>query len=112
MGVSATLVLGMFGYIWLATTWSFSEGERVGYVQKFSKKGWICKTWEGEMVLQAPLGALPEKFFFTTRDPSVAKKINQVLGKKIALGYEQHKSIPTTCYGDTEYFAVTMSIVE
>lgn len=112
VGVLAALLLGLFGYLWLVSTWTFSNGERVGYIQKFSNKGWICKTWEGEMVLQAPPGAMAEKFLFTTRDENVATKINQALGKKIALGYEQHKGIPTSCYGDTEYFAVSIKIVE
>lgn len=112
VGVLAALLLGLFGYLWLVSTWTFSSGERVGYIQKFSNKGWICKTWEGEMVLQAPPGAMAEKFLFTTRDENVATKINQALGKKIALGYEQHKGIPTSCYGDTEYFAVSIKIVE
>lgn len=112
IGILIALALGVSGYLWLVTTWAFSSGERVGYIQKFSNKGWVCKTWEGEMVLQAPPGAMAEKFFFTTRDENVASKINQALGKKIALSYAQHKGIPTSCLGDTEYFAVSIKVVE
>jgi hypothetical protein len=100
------------GYLWIVSTWSFSSGERVGYIQKFSKKGWICKTWEGEMVLQSPPGTLAEKFLFSSQDENVSDKINRALGKKIALEYAQHKGLPTTCFGDTEYFAVAIKVLE
>lgn len=105
-------LLCFLAYLWLASTWAFSSGERVGYIQKFSKKGWICKTWEGEMVLQSPPGTIAEKFIFTSRDENIAAQINQALGKKIALGYEQHKGLPTNCLGDTEYFAVSLKTVD
>ena len=108
----AVLILGLSGYLWFVTSWAFSTGERVGYVQKFSKKGWICKTWEGEMVLQSPPGTIAEKFYFTTKDQHVADQINQALGKKIALQYEQHKGLPTSCFGDTEYFSASIKTIE
>jgi hypothetical protein len=110
--VVITALSVFLGYLWIVSTWAFSSGERVGYIQKFSNKGWICKTWEGEMVLQSPPGTMAEKFVFSTRDENVANKINQALGKKIVLGYEQHKGLPTTCFGDTEYFAVAVKVVE
>ncbi len=106
------IVLGLASYIWTVSTWSYSTGERVGYIQKLSSKGWMCKTWEGEMVLQTPPGSLAEKFLFTTKDGNVINKINQSLGKKIALGYEQHKGLPTSCFGDTEYFAVKINVLD
>lgn len=110
--ILAILILGLSGYIWFVSSWTFSTGERVGYVQKFSNKGWICKTWEGEMVLQSPPGTIAEKFYFTTKDQHVAGLINQALGKKITLQYEQHKGLPTSCFGDTEYFASSIKIIE
>lgn len=110
--ILAILVSGISGYIWFVSSWAFSSGERVGYIQKFSNKGWVCKTWEGEMVLQSPPGTIAEKFYFTTSDENVANKINQALGKKIALQYEQHKGLPTSCFGDTEYFAASIKTIE
>jgi hypothetical protein len=99
-------------YIWLALTWSFSKGERVGYIQKLSKSGWICKTWEGEMAMVTMPGAIPDKFLFTIRDEAIAKRINQFAGKRVALVYEQHKGLPTSCFGDTEYFIVDAKTIE
>jgi len=99
-------------YTWSALTWSYSKGERAGYVQKFSKKGWICKTWEGELAIVSIPGTMSEKFYFTVRDDAVAARINQSLGKRVALTYEQHLGIPTTCFGETEYFVVDVKAVE
>jgi len=99
-------------YTWSALTWTYSSGERAGYVQKFSRKGWICKTWEGELAMVSIPGTMPEKFYFTVRDDSVAARINQSLGKRVALTYKQHKGIPTSCFGDTEYFVADVKVVE
>jgi hypothetical protein len=91
-------------WLWLTLTWSYSEGERAGYVQKLSKKGWICKSWEGEIAMVSMPGAIPEKFEFSVRDEAVAEKINAMAGKKVVLVYKQHKFVPSNCFGETEYF--------
>lgn len=92
------------GWVWLTLTWSYSAGERAGYIQKFSHKGWLCKTWEGEIAMVTMPGAIPDKFEFSVRDETVANQINALAGKRIVLSYEQHKFIPTSCFGETEYF--------
>jgi len=105
-------LLGVVLYTWSALAWSYASGDRAGYVQKFSKKGWICKTWEGELTMVALPGAMPEKFLFTVRSDSVAARVNESLGKRVALRYEQHKGIPTSCFGDTQYFVTGVKAVE
>ena len=110
--VAATLFALCAVYLWLAFTWSYSTGERAGYVQKFSKKGWVCKTWEGELSMMSLPSQVPEKFLFTVRNNTVAEKINQSLGKKIALNYDQYKGLPTSCFGDTEFFVSNVKIIE
>jgi hypothetical protein len=99
-------------YTWFVLTWSYSSGERAGYVQKLSKKGWLCKTWEGEMALVSMPGTVAEKFYFTVPDEAVAQKINQSIGRRVALTYEQHIGIPTTCFAETEYFITAVQLVE
>ena len=99
-------------YIWLALTWTYSTGERAGYVQKFSKKGWICKTWEGELAMVSLPGTMPEKFYFTVRSDSVAARINESIGKRVAVTYEQHMGLPTSCFGDTGYWVSHVRVVE
>jgi len=98
------LVLLALAWFWLTLHWSYSEGERAGYVQKLSMKGWLCKTWEGELALVTMPGAIPEKFLFTVRDNALADRINQSSGKRVVLSYQQHKFIPSSCFGETEYF--------
>jgi len=99
-------------YIFIALHWSYSEGERAGFVQKLSKKGWLCKTWEGELALVSLPGAAPEKFIFTVRDDVVAERINKQVGTRVALLYEQHKGLPTSCFGDTDYFVTDIKTVQ
>lgn len=99
-------------YTLLALNWSYSAGERAGYVQKFSHKGWVCKTWEGELAMVTMPGTLTEKLYFTVRDDAVAAKINQSLGKKVSLAYEEHLGIPTSCFGETAYFVTGLRLVE
>lgn len=112
---AAVLILGTLlfaAYTWLALTWSYSTGERVGYVQKLSKKGWLCKTWEGEMALVSMPGTVAEKFYFTVRDAAVVAQINASVGSRVALDYEQHMGIPSSCFGDTQYFITAVRVVD
>ena len=105
-------VLICAGYLAVVLNWSYSKGERIGYIQKFSEKGWLCKTWEGELQMLPVPGAIPEKFLFSVRDKAVISKLNSSLGKKISLSYQQHKGIPTTCFGESEYFVVDAKPLE
>ena len=98
-------------YTWLALSFAYSNGERAGYVQKFSRKGWVCKTWEGELAMVSLPGTLPEIFRFTVRNDAVATQINQVIGQRVALSYEEHRGLPTTCLGETAYFVVAVKPV-
>ena len=108
----ALVFLGCAAYTWFVLTWSFSAGERAGYVQKLSRKGWLCKTWEGEMALVSMPGTVAEKFPFTVRSDEVARRINDTIGARVALTYEQHVGIPTTCFGETGYFVTAVKVVQ
>ena len=110
----ALLVLAGAGfalYVWATLAYSYSSGERAGYVQKFSHKGWLCKTWEGELAMVNLPGAMPEIFRFTVRDGAVAARLNQTMGQRVALHYEQHRGVPSSCFGDTEYFVTDIRSV-
>jgi hypothetical protein len=100
------------GYTWVSLTWSYAKGERAGYIQKFSQKGWVCKTWEGELAMVAVPGSMPEKFYFSVREDAVAAQINQAMGRRLVLYYEQHVGVPTSCFGETEYFVKSMKVIE
>ncbi len=106
---SALLVPALLLALWVAVTlnYSFSSGERVGYVQKFSKKGWLCKTWEGEMAMSTVPGSMPQIFAFSVRDDALAERLQELMRTeegRVSVTYDQHKGVPTNCFGETEYF--------
>jgi hypothetical protein len=106
----AALALIVTGYFWLALSWSYSSGERAGWVQKFSHKGWVCKTWEGELALVSLPGSSVEKFLFTVREEGVAKQLTAATGKRVTLHYEEKVGLPTTCFGETRHFVTGVTI--
>jgi hypothetical protein len=114
--ISAAVVLALVGlfaaYVWATLAISYSSGERAGYVQKLSKKGWVCKTWEGELAMVSMPGTAPEIFHFSVRADAIADKLNQSLGKRVAITYQQHKGVPTNCFGESEYFVTDVKVVE
>jgi len=115
--VIATILLGpaLIFTIWAGATlsYTYSSGERAGFVQKLSRKGWICKTWEGELALVNMPGALSEMFHFTVRSDSLAREINKAMTKgRVVLYYEQHRGVPSSCFGETEYFVQRVQIAQ
>ena len=106
IGTAVILVPLLLLSLWTAITLNFTyaAGDRAGYVQKFSKKGWLCKTWEGEIAMANIPGTMPEIFSFTVRDDSVAKELSKLMGQRVALDYQQHRGVPGTCFGETEYY--------
>ena len=99
-------------YTWASLTWVYSSGERAGYVQKLSQKGFVCKTYEGELVLVSMPGTQAEKFYFTVRNEAVAKRINETVGKRVRLVYEEHIGIPTNCFGESGYFVQDVQLLD
>src|ERR1700733_1495826 len=91
---------------WSTLHWTSSDGQRVGTVQGLNHEGWLCKTWEGELPLLAPPGTAVEAFHFTVRDNELAAGLNALVGRPMVLHYQQHKGIPSSCFGETEYFVV------
>lgn len=112
LGILVGIAILVFGYFWVVLNWNYSSGERAGWVQKFSKKGWLCKTWEGEMAMVSMPGAAPEKFYFTVWDDAVASELNKVMGKRVSLHYDEKVGLPTSCFGDTRHFVTRVTAVE
>lgn len=99
-------------YTLMTLNWSYSDGDRSGYLQKFSRKGWICKTYEGELAMSSVPGVAPTIWTFSVRDKAVARQINENLGQKVALHYHEHRGIPTTCFGTTDYFVDSVRVLK
>ncbi len=113
LGLIVTLAALLFAaYIWLMLSWSYSRGERAGWVQKLSEKGYLCKTWEGEMAIVTMPGTVPEKFLFTVRDDRVAERIKAVMGKRVAVDYEEHIGLIISCFGDTGHFVTDVRVID
>ena len=104
-------MVAMFLWSVIALNWSYSEGDRAGYVQKFSKKGWVCKTWEGDLSMINIPGAAPERWQFTVRDDSIANIISGHMGKQVSLHYTEHPGVPTSCFGETRYYVTGVRLV-
>jgi hypothetical protein len=97
-------------YTWAALTWNYSEGERAGIVQKFSRKGFICKTFEGELAMTSVPGVMPVLWNFSVRNGEVAQQLRDAIGKHVALHYTEHRGIPTSCFGETNYFVDSVTV--
>lgn len=98
----AVVLLGL--WTWFALSWSYGEGERAGTLQKFSHKGWLCKTHEGELALYVVGGVAPEIWYFTVRDESVVDAVRAAIGQRVMLHYTEHRLVPTSCFAETRYF--------
>lgn len=99
-------------YVGMALEWSYSEGDRAGVVQKFSKKGWLCKTWEGELAMSTVPGVAPTIWPFTVRDAGAAKQLSAAMGRRVVLQYAEHRGVPTSCFGETPYYVDSVKVLE
>ena len=99
-------------WAWITLAYTYSEGDRAGYLQKFSEKGWLCKTWEGELTLANVPGAMPEIFYFSVRDDRVAADLMRQMGNRVSVTYEEHKGVPTSCFGETDYFVTNVRAID
>lgn len=108
------LLLLFFGtaYLLIAFNYSYSDGNRAGYIQKFSHKGWICKTHEGELAMTTVPGVAPVLWEFSVRDETVASQLSQVMGKRLVLHYKEYRYLPTSCFGETAYFVDRVEVQE
>ncbi len=113
VGFIALLVAacGLAGWSWVTLSWSYSEGERAGVLQKFSRRGWVCKTNEGELAMYVVPGIAPQIWDFTVRDAGVADQMNKAVGQRVQLHYTEHRGVPSSCFGDTGYFVDRVVIV-
>jgi len=99
-------------YLLVAFNYSYSDGNRAGYVQKLSKKGWVCKTYEGELAMTTVPGVAPVLWDFTIWDDKAAKDLERVMGKRVVLHYKEYRYLPTACFGETPYFVDRVEIQE
>ena len=108
--VLLALVVGGL-WTWFSLSWAYSEGQRAGILQKFSRKGWLCKTYEGELALYVVGGVAPQIWDFSTRDPKVAEELLKAVGQQVQVHYTEHRGVPTSCFAETSYFVESFTVV-
>jgi hypothetical protein len=112
VGIVVLVPIVLFAlWAWITLSWAYSEGDRGGVLQKFSRKGWVCKTYEGEVAQYVVRGMAPQIWYFTTRDDALAERLSKAVGQNIRLQYTEHRGVPTSCFGDTRYFATGFVVV-
>ena len=99
-------------YVGLMLAWSYSDGERAGILQKFSRRGWLCKTYEGELAMSIVPGVTPTIWEFSVRDEAVIPKLRNAIGRRVVLHYTEHRGVPTSCFGQTNYFVDSVAAVQ
>jgi hypothetical protein len=110
-GLAGVLALAAL-YTWLMLSWAYSEGERAGVLQKFSKRGWICKTYEGELAQYVVGGVAPQIWHFSARDEQAIEQLHAAVGQQVRLHYAEHRGLPTSCFGETDYFVESVEVLE
>lgn len=111
LGLVVVPALGFAAWVWITLSYSYSSGERAGQLQKISHKGWVCKTWEGEITMPTQPGIPPQIFTFSVRDEGVAQQLVKAAGQRVSLSYDQHMGVPTKCFGETEYFITRVQVL-
>jgi hypothetical protein len=112
VAILAAICVGVCLWTWLTLSWSYSDGERAGVLQKFSHRGWLCKTQEGELAQYIVAGIAPQIWEFSVRDPATALQIDKAVGHKVQLHYTEHPGLPSSCFGDTRYFVDRVTVVD
>ena len=112
MAVLLLLVIGSACWTWLTLAWAYSDGERAGVLQKFSRKGWVCKTSEGEIAQYLVAGISPQMWTFSVRDAAVAAQLDKAVGRRVQLHYTEHPGVPTSCFAETRYFVDRVTVTD
>ncbi len=113
--MKVVLVLLFFvgaAYLIVVFNWTYSDGDRAGYIQQFSTRGWLCKTHEGELAMTTVPGTAPVLWQFTIWNDNVAAELSEVMGKRVILHYKEYRHIPTNCFGETAYFVDKVEVQE
>ena len=109
----AVVAVAGFGlWTWLTLSWAYSDGERAGVLQKFSRKGWVCKTQEGEIAQYLVAGISPQMWLFSVRDKTVAAQLDKAVGHRVQLHYTEHPGVLTSCFADTRYFVDRVTVTD
>ncbi|MBC3785003.1 hypothetical protein [Spirosoma utsteinense] len=109
-------LLVIFGVLYALTGWSYSDGERAGTISKFSRRGFVFKTYEGVLNVggfSGETGSLtPQYFDFSVKEDNIATQITNAVktGQRVTLHYEE-KILRLPWNGDTKYYITSVEII-
>ncbi len=106
------LMVGGGLWTWLTLSWAYSDGERAGVLQKFSRKGWVCKTREGEIAQYIVAGISPQIWQFSVRDEGVAAQLDKAVGHRVQVHFTEHPGVPSSCFADTRYYVDRVTVTD
>src|SRR5277367_6651619 len=106
------ILVGAGLWTWLTLSWAYSDGTRAGVLQKYSRRGWLCKTQEGELAQYVVAGISPQIWQFSVRDAKVGADLERAVGARVQLHYTEHPGVPTGCFADTRYFVDHVTVTE
>jgi hypothetical protein len=112
------IIAGTGLWTWLSLAWAYAEGERAGVLQKFVRRGWVCKTREGEIALYygggqyMGAGISPQLWDFSVRDNAVAEDLSKAVGHRVQLHYTEHPGIPTSCFAETRFLVDRVTVTD
>jgi len=112
--VIAVIVLIVISIIYVKYFYTYSEGYRAGLLQKFSHKGAIFKTYEGEIILSSvsssrDVALASEKFLFSVTNKSLVRQFDTLQGQPVIVHYRQ-KNAPVFWRGDSPYLVDSIKV--
>lgn len=91
-------------YTVIMLNYAYSSGTKAGYLQRIEARGWFCKTDEGELLITSAPGVPAETWAFSVRNDSIAQELLTRVGQRVVVHYEEHRGLPTRCFGATSFF--------
>lgn len=106
------LILVVLGIAVTQAHITYSEGSRSGYIKKFSKNGYIIKTYEGDLVQQINGVLTADSFHFTVKDDKIVQDITRALNnnERVEVKYKQQLYLFQALHGDTQYFVTEVKL--
>lgn len=110
------LVIILVVFIYFKYVFDYSKGYRAGLLQKFSEKGIVFKTYEGEMILSSVqsntnVAIASEKFLFSVSRDEVARQMEQIQGKNVVVHYREKKGV-LPWVGESRYIVDSVRVAD
>ena len=108
------IVISLAVFIYFKYFFTYSEGYRAGLLQKFSNKGMIFKTYEGEMILSSvastsEVALASEKFLFSVTNKDIVRQFDTLQGRNVIVHYDEKRGV-LFWRGDSRYLVDSVKL--